>query len=242
MEMKKNICYSSEVYKLDVDDLLCLPDSAEYIKNLPDDEVILLIGKRRLWLNDIPVEQDTLLKGRTAVLVAKEQGQKYIPTRVAFESRIKPYDFISPLIRKLRYKHNLFSSNIYHIRPQEIRRLGLERNIRTAENAYIFSNPKYQMDATQRRQAYEELVESMKEKGFDDTFPLDIMLCRNMGVQDTLNQGHHRMSVAINCGIDRVSVEFCATGQSPKFLHPLCRFIAKINMTVKHFISRLRVS
>ena len=240
MEEKKNICYSSEVYGLAVEDLLCLPDSQIHLQTMPDNDVILLIGKRRLWLNDIPVEQDTLLKGRNAILAAQQAGQKYIPTRIAFESRIKPYDIISPLIRKLRYKYNLFSSNIYHIRPQEIRQKGLERNLRTAENAYKFSNPKYQMNEQQRQENYANLVKSMQENGYNDEFPLDIMLCRNMGVQDTLNQGHHRMSVALDCGIERVSVEFCAAGQAPKFLHPFCRFVAKMNMSIKHFISRLR--
>ena len=234
------ICYSSETYGIAVEELLSLPDSSVSASDMPNDEVILLIGKRRLWLNDIPVVQDTLLKGRQVVERAQANGEKYIQTRIAFESRIKSYDLISPIIRSLRYKYNLFSSNVYHMRPQEIREKGLERNLRTAENAYKFSNPKYQMSEEERKKTYNDLVKSMQEKGYDDRFPLDIMLCRNMGVQDTLNQGHHRMSVALECGIERITVEFCAAGQTPKFLHPLCRFIANINLSVKHFISRMR--
>ncbi|MBR1605240.1 MAG: hypothetical protein IJ660_03945 [Alphaproteobacteria bacterium] len=232
------ICYSSEIYGLAVEDLISLPDSSVLPKNVPDDEVILLIGKRRLWYPDYPVTPDTLLKGRDAVKKAITAGDAYIPVRIAFENRIKAYDFISPLIRKLRYKYNLFSSNIYHIRPQEIREKGLERNLRTSANAYKFSNPKYQMSEAERQQTYEKLVKSMQEKGYDDRCPLDIMLCRNMGIKDTLNQGHHRMSVALECGIDRVSVEFCAAGQAPRFLHPLCRVIADFNLFIKHLLSR----
>jgi len=235
------ICYSSEVYGLAIEDIISLPDSKLNIKNLPDDEVIILIGKRRLWLNDIPVVQDTLLKGREAVAKAQSKGEKYISVRIAFESRIKPYDFISPIIRSMRYKYTLFSSNIYHIRPQEIRDKKIERNFRTSENAYTFSNPKYQMSEENRRNTYSELVKSMKEKGFDDRFPLDIMLCRNMGIKDTLNQGHHRMSVALECGVERVAVEFCAAGQAPKFLHFVFRLIADVNMHIKHQISKLRL-
>ena len=235
------ICYSSEVYGLAIEDIISLSDSNLNIKNIPDDEVILLIGKRRLWLNDIPVIQDTLLKGRAALEEAHAKGEKYIPVRIAFESRIKSYDFISPIIRSLRYKYSLFSSNVYHIRPQEIRDKKIERNFRTPENAYTFSNPKYQMSEENRRNTYGELVKSMKEKGFDDRFPLDIMLCRNMGIKDTLNQGHHRMSVALECGVERVAVEFCAAGQAPKCLHFLFKLIADINMYVKHQISKLRL-
>jgi len=234
------ICYSSEVYELAVEDVAAVADSSQSVVQLPDDEIILLIGKRRLWLNDIEVVPDTLLKGRDKLNEAIATGQKYIPVRIAFESRVKDFDIISPIIRALRYKYTLFSSNIYHIRPQEIRNKKLERNLRTAENAYKFSNPKYQMNETERHKAYEELKTSMLTNGYDDRFPLDIMLCRNMGVQDTLNQGHHRMSVALECGIERVSVEFCAVGQSPKWLRPLCHLLADINMNIKHLISRLR--
>lgn len=234
------ICYSSEVYNLAVEDILSLPDTSVSVQNLPKNEVIILIGKRVPWHDEIPVVQDTLLKGRAVVEKAKADGQAYVPVRIAFESRIKSYDFISPIIRSLRYKYNLYSSNIYHMRAQEIRDKKLERNLRTAENAYKFSNPKYQMDETLRRKTYDDLVKSMTEKGYDDTFPLDIMLCRNMGILDTLNQGHHRMSVAIENGIERVAVEFCAAGQSPEFLHVLFRWIAKVNMFVKHLFSGLR--
>lgn len=233
------ICYSSEVYHLAVEDLENLADSPLVPEHMSADEIILLIGRRRLWLNDIPVVPDTLLKGRQALAKAKAAGEAYVPVRVAFESRIKSYDIISPMIRTLRYKYTLFSSNIYHINPQEIRAKKIERNYRTPENAYCFSNPKYQMSEDERRQTYENLRQSMLQNGFDDRFPLDIMLCRNMGVQDTLNQGHHRMGVALECGIKRVAVEFCAAGQAPEFLHPLCRLIAGLNLKVKHFLSKL---
>lgn len=236
------ICYSSEVYGLAVEDILPLPDAEISAGRLPNDEVVILIGKRRLWLNDIPVEQDKLLKGRAAVIRAQKEGKEYVPVRIAFESRIKSYDLISPMIRSLRYKYNLFSSNIYHMSPQEIRDKKIERSYRTAENAYRFSNPKYQMSDETRRNTYEELRRSMLEKGFDDRFPLDIMLCRNMGVKDTLNQGHHRMSVALECGIKRVAVEFCAAGQAPEFLHGVCHVIAGFNLSFKHWLSRLRSS
>ena len=237
--LMNKICYSSEVYHLAVEDVASLPDADLNLSHIPNDNVIILIGKRLPWHDDYPVQPDTLLKGRDVVAKAVAEGKDYIPVRIAFESRMKSYDIISPIIRKLRYKYNLFSSNIYHMRAQEIREKGLERNLRTAENAYKFSNSKHKISKELRYSMYEKLVKSMTENGYDDNFPLDIMLCRNMGIQDTLNQGHHRMSVAIENGIDRVAVEFCAAGQAPKFLHPLFRWIAKMNMWIKHLISGL---
>ena len=87
---------------------------------------------------------------------------------------------------------------------------------------------------------YQQLKDSMSTHGYDDRFPLDIMLCRNFGIQDTLNQGHHRMGVAIDCNIQRVSVMFSAAGQAPRFLHPLFRVTARFNLVVQTVISKMR--
>lgn len=229
-----NICYSSEIYHLDPKDIISLKDSD--IKNNIEakDEVIILIGSNKTYWNaQNDGTPDTLLRGRRIVEEAVKNGTEYIPARIAFVSHIAKYDFISPLIRVLRYRHKFYSSNIYHIDPFEIREKRIERNFRNAENAYRFSNPKYKMTKETRQKMYQDLVDSMRQNGYDDRFPLDIMLCRNMGIQDTLNQGHHRMSVAIDCKMHRVSVIFSAAGQAPKFLHPFFRIIAKLNLLFK---------
>lgn len=236
----RKICYSSEVYRLAAADLASLPDAVAAVKNMPSDEVILLIGKQKLWIDKQPRAVDMLLKGRNVVEQAVAAGKKYIPVRIAFESRIHPLDFISPLIRVLRYKYCFHGTGIYHISPLEIRRLGIERNFRTADNAYTFSNPKYQMPEDERKKLYNDLKSSMLAKGFDDRCPLDIMLCRNMGIQDTLNQGHHRMSIAVECNLPEVAVMFSAAGQSPLFLHLLFKWVARVNLRVKHFMTGIR--
>ena len=116
--------------------------------------------------------------------------------------------------------------------PMDIRHLKIERNIRTRKNAYIFSNPLYYFDANERKKRYDELYKSM-QKGYDDNFPLDIMLLRMMGIKDTVNQGHHRMGIAVECKLPRVAVRFSAAGASPKILKPLLKIIANINITLK---------
>ena len=229
-----HICYSSEVYHLDPNDLISLKDSEIKENSNVLDEVVLLIGHNNIWIDKSTGTPDTLLCGREVVKKAIEQKQAFIPVRIAFIPKISRFDFLSPLIRVLRYKYKAYSSNIYHIDPFEIRELKIERSFRTPENAYQFSNPKYKMSENERKKMYNWLKNSMQTKGYDDRFPLDIMLCRNLGIQDTLNQGHHRMGVAIDCNIHRVSVMFSAAGQAPKFLHPLFRLIAKFNLWFKH--------
>lgn len=233
-----HICFSSEIYHLDPKDLIGLEDSNTHLTANCENDVVLLIGEKDLYDKTKPIIYDTLLKGRDVIVKAVENNTPFIPVRIAFVSRISRWDFLSPLIRVLRYKYKAYSSNIYHIDPFEIRKLKIERSFRTPENAYQFSNPKYQMPEAERIKLYTQLKESMQTKGYDDRFPLDIMLCRNLGIQDTLNQGHHRMGVAIDCNIHRVSVMFSAAGQAPKFLHPLFRLIAKFNLWFKHILQK----
>ena len=128
--------------------------------------------------------------------------------------------------------YKIFSSNIYHIAPLEIRKLKIERNIRTKENAYVFSNPLFYYDEAERKRQYDELYNSMK-RGYDDNFPLDVMLLRMMGIKDTVNQGHHRMGIAIECKLPLVAVRFSAAGAAPRILQPLLKVIADINITLK---------
>jgi len=222
-----NLGLSSEIYHLLVADLLVVPDS-ENIQSPISDSVVLLIGDEKKGTSDV------VLKGRQEIEKAAAEKRLYIPVRIAFESRTSKYDILSPLVRSLRYKHKSFSPNIYHIDPLAIRKLKIERNFRTRENAYKFTKKKYRMATNARKNMYEELYNSMKQKGFDDKYPIDIMLCRSLGVQDTVDQGHHRMSVAIDCRLPQVAVRFGAAGQAPSFLRPLFRLIAKICLFFKH--------
>ncbi len=222
-----NVCYSSEVYNLAPEDLAVLKDTPAGHDCKAEDEAVILIGNSKLGT------KDTLLKGREVVERAVAAKKPYIPVRIAFVSRINKYNLPALLVRQLRYKHIAYSSNHYHIDPKEIRKLGIERGFRNAKNAYMFSNPKYQMSEEERAKNYQNLKESMLTKGYDDNWPIDIMLCRQFGVQDNVNQGHHRMSVALECSLPQISIMFSAAGQAPKFLHPLFKMFAKISQIIK---------
>ena len=224
------LAYSSEIYEIETKDVAILPDGDDAV--LVSDEIVIKIGNN-VDYKDRTKFKDVLLKGRDIVQKALENKQKYVKVRIAFEPGNAKFDFISPMIRVLRYKIRTYGSNIYHVSPQFIRNKKLERNIRTAENAYDFSNPLYRLDKEERKKAYKKLYNSMQKNGFDDRYPLDIMLCRNMGVKDTLNQGHHRMSVAIDLGLKRAAVIFSSAGAAPHWLHSIFLFIAKMNMFFK---------
>ena len=224
-----NIGLSSEIYHLDPRDLITLTDSPAWSQDLAlKDEVVILLGDEKKH------QADSLLKGRQVVENAIENKQDFIPVRLAFISRTSRFDVLSPLIRSLRYKHKSFSPNIYHTNPFDIRRLKIERSFRTRENAYTFTKKKNKLAEPMRSQLYEELYQSMKKHGFDDRHPIEIMLCRSFGVQDTVDQGHHRMSVAIDCKLSRIAVRFGAAGKAPNFLRPLFLGLAKACLFFKH--------
>lgn len=224
-----NIGLSSEIYHLDPRDLITLTDSPAWSQDLAlKDEVVILLGDEKKH------QADSLLKGRQVVEHAVSDQQDFIPVRLAFISRTNKFDILSPLIRSLRYKHKSFSPNIYHTNPFDIRRLKIERSFRTRENAYTFTKKKNKLAEPMRSQLYEELYQSMKKHGFDDRHPIEIMLCRSFGVQDTVDQGHHRMSVAIDCKLSRIAVRFGAAGKAPNFLRPLFLGLAKACLFFKH--------
>ncbi len=220
------LCLSSELYPISPADIASLADTPAGVTADTKDEITVLIG------DSMAGQTDTLLAGRNAVNRALADNVSSVPVRFAFFSKIGRLNFISVFIKPLRSRYKIFSSNIYHIDPQEIRKLKIERNIRTKENAYIFSNPRFYYDDQDRKRQYNELYNSMRQ-GYDDKFPLDIMLLRMMGIKDTVNQGHHRMGIAIECRLPLVAVRFSAAGAAPSILKPLLKVIADINITLK---------
>lgn len=221
-----NLCLSSETYNIDIKDVAVLKDSPLSKKYENRKKIVILIGDLEHGL------PDTLLCGRKILNKALKNNKKYVSAKIAFITKIKFYDFITPFIKKLRGKYKIWSSNIYHMDPLEIRRLKIERSFRDKNSAYTFTNPLYRYSESERLKRYENLYNSMK-KGFDDNYPIDIMLLRMLGIKDTVNNGHHRMGIAVECKLPQISVRFSAAGQAPRLLHPLLRVIANIAIRIK---------
>ena len=221
-----NLCLSSETYLIDIDDIARLPDSdyAPQYKN--DGKIVVLLGDLN---GKIP---DTLLCGRELLQQAAERREKSVPVEFAFFDKTRWFDFITPFFKKLRRKYKIWSYNIYHMDPREIRRMKIERSFRDRNTAYTFSNPLYRCSDEERKNRYQALYDSMS-KGYDDNCPIEIMLLRLVGIKDTVNNGHHRMGIALECGLPKVAVRFSAAGQAPRFMHPLLRFIADISIRFK---------
>ena len=104
------------------------------------------------------------------------------------------------------------SSNVYHIAPQDLRNLGMERRGkggvgRHRDNAYDGKEETSHLTREEREARYDELKESIETCGFNEEYPILIML-RREGGEDRIFEGHHRLNIAIELGLETVPVRF----------------------------------
>ena len=191
--------WSSCVYPLSADDFADVPDYAgDPIpeSDLPDDDVILLLGRG---------DEDSLLRGRDVV---RASAGKPVNVRVVFRPSIPKWNVVASVVRVLRNRFRYRATGRYHIAAKAVREMGLERARRTLDNP----QPRKNKD---RAATMERLRNSLKTTGYDDSRPIVVMLCRTWGCVDSLRQGHHRVSACIECGVERMAVTFDAAGAVP---------------------------
>ena len=104
------------------------------------------------------------------------------------------------------------SSHVYHISPIYLRNLRVEvsggkRMRRERDNAYEGKEEVRGWTYEQRVRRYDQLKESIEKDGFNEEFPIVIML-RREGGEDKLFEGHHRLDIAIELGLETVPVRF----------------------------------
>ena len=218
--------FSSEIYHIKIKELLALNNSSNL--NIPDeydDQVILFIGQEKLNMSD------QLLRGREQLLQALQQGQTHFPTRIIFKQRAPHLSFLA-LLKPIRKKYLDYSSNSYEIYLSDIIDNHLERNLKTEETAYNYSDRnKWGVPKDQRQSRFHEIDESFRLHGYDKNYPMAIMLCRGLGVKDKLHQGHHRMYFCRKYHLQYVQVQFLATNSMTGTLKTLFLWL---NKTLKY--------
>ena len=104
------------------------------------------------------------------------------------------------------------SSKVYHISPVYLRNLRIEvsggrRMRRERDNAYDGKEEVQGWTREQKERRYDTLKESIRQEGFNEEFPIVIMLRRENN-EDKLFEGHHRLNIAIELGLATVPVRF----------------------------------
>lgn len=222
---------SSEIYRVSPSDLMALNDGEISGEADYTDEVVVLLGHNgSIGSTD---NRDVLIKGRAVIRKALDDRLPFIPVRFAFIPANKPFDLLSPVIRAMRYRIRYYGSNVYHLNPKDIRAMKIERSVKTPETAYSFTHSGRIMSKQERKDEYKRIYDSIRDNGFSDAEPIDIMLCRLCGAKDCLNNGHHRMSIALELGLDKVPVRFSAAGAAPAFLRPVLKKFSTFELALK---------
>ena len=105
------------------------------------------------------------------------------------------------------------SSRVYHISPLYLRNLGgMERRGkggvgRHRDNAYDGKEETKHLTRREKEARYDQLKESIDKDGFNEEFPILIMLRRENNA-DQIFEGHHRLNIAIELGLETVPVRF----------------------------------
>lgn len=223
----KKLGFASEKYHILISDLLKLKDSPQKFSALDTENysVILFIGQKKIG------QPDLLGHGRDILLQALASGQTHYPVHIAFEQRAPHLSFFA-LLKPIRKKYQDGSMNSYEIKLTDIIDNHLERNLKTEDTAYNYSDRnKWGVPKDQRSSRFNKIDESFKQNGYDKNHPMVIMLCRGLGVKDKLHQGHHRMFFCRKYNIQYVQVEFLAANS---FTGHMNTFFLWLNKTLKY--------
>lgn len=106
------------------------------------------------------------------------------------------------------------SSKVYHISPIYLRNLAIELDVpdraqgvvHDRENAYE-GTARAHLTREQKEAKYDTLKESIRHEGFNEEFPIIIILYEG-NREDEIFQGHHRLNIAIELGLSTVPVRF----------------------------------
>lgn len=214
--MSTTIGFSSELYYIEPQDILNLTDTpANFAKQIAvSDPITVLLGNADHRI------ADTLVCGRSEVRQAVAHKVALVPVRFVFISNIAKWNILPIFFKALRQNFKFRSQEVYHTTLKNLKEMHIERGFRNAENAYDISK-RWHISPEERVRKYNHLLTSLKTKGFDDRYPISIMLCRRCGVKDCVDDGHHRIGICAENHIERIAICFRAAGTLPHGLQKI---------------------
>lgn len=189
------LVFSSEFYYIKAVDLKKLPISS-FKQSIPYSAPVLLIDK----------------EGKVSCIKAPDwsnvSDDEFLKTKIAYFSYPGWVSFFITLIKPIKRRFYLCSKDIFRVRLTDIINAGLPRGERNENNAYQLNNKRWHLDKEKAQKRYLSLKNSIKKNGYDYSHPLFIMLNRKLGAKDQLLQGHHRIGICKDLGIEEVSISF----------------------------------
>ncbi len=192
----QRLVYSSEFYYIKAEDLHKLPViNLEYKFPFSTDTAILLLHKEGT-INCVRLPDLSQIDGN------------YIKTKIVYYSYPAFISLILTLVKPIKRHFYVRSQDIFRVRLKDIINADLPRGERNESNAYQLNNKRWHIEREEAQKRYEKLKNSIKKKGYDYNHPMFVMLNRKLGVKDQLLQGHHRIGICKELGIEEVSVSF----------------------------------
>lgn len=199
------LVYSSECYLIKAADL-------KKERQCTDITVSSFDGVTLLLDND---DGNAIVGGSS--LVAEAQENDFLPVRIAYRSFPAWAGFLINLIKPIKRKFYQRNSASYTTTLSCLLENDLLRGMRNEENAYQWTNKKWQISREEAHQRYTTLFNSIKENGYDAKQPMFVMLNRKFGVKDQILQGHHRIGICQALQVEQVNIAFWAAPKSFDF-------------------------
>lgn len=192
----KRLVFSSEFYYIKATDLKRLPIKDKALQSNPDIPLVLLRKEGDAKLVDA--------KG----IVATAKDDEFIKVKIAYYTFPVLIGLLLCLIKPIKRHYYHVNQTVFTVRLDDIIEAKLPRGERNAENAYQWTNKRWQISKEEAQKRYAELKASMQKNGYDKNSPMYVMLNRKFGAKDQLFQGHHRIGICKELGITEVSILF----------------------------------
>lgn len=202
----KKLALSSEIYLIKASELKKLSQDNSLIsaaKGVKSSEIIVLLNTGT---------PDVLLSGAKRIGEAAEGD--FLPVRFAYRSYPAWQAFFINLIKPVKRKFYSVFPSTYTTTLACLLANNITRGERNEQNAYQWTNKKWQISREEAHRRYSDLYNSIKANGYDAKSPMLVMLNRKFGVKDQLLQGHHRIGICKALNVSEVSISFWAVPRS----------------------------
>ncbi len=208
----KTIAFASETYLIKKTEIQALPT----VKNITEfklpaklhhmQEIIVLLDEK---------QGDALLYGAEYL---DSSSADFVPVRFTYASYPPLAAFFIHIAKYIKRRFYVKYPSIYTVKLSSLLDNHVIRGERNEQNAYQWTNKRWQMSREEAHKRYQELYDSIKANGYDATSPMLIALNRKFGIKDQMVQGHHRIGICRNLDIQEVTISFWAIPRSFSFM------------------------
>lgn len=200
------LAFSSEFYYIKSDELKKM-EKLQSFENIEFSEVVILLDE---------VNGNKIIAN--SHILENVSDDEFVKTRIAYRSFNPLVGFFITLIKPIKRKFYTRNEQSFTVLFDKFLEANLTRGERNRENAYQWTNKKWQISRDEANKRYNDLYNSLKKNGYDKNSPMFVMLNRKLGVKDQILQGHHRIGICKEIGLKTVNIAFWTAPKAFDFL------------------------